>query len=308
MLYYKVMTKIVVASPLAFLPEHQDRLERLGEVTYFSDRAKTSEEWLSRVQGYDVICSGYYGVSSSWDKLRDVFVSLPFVNVAWADPQVLKDHNVTMSNSPGCNRHAVSEWVIAMMIIMARRLDEYLNVKELPNAFVPPPEMGLAEKNITILGKGNIGTRVGEIANALEMNVTYFQRNDDLHQKVKDADIIIDVLSVNSDSRGLLNQAFFDSLKKGALFISVSARGIVDIDAMLAALDSGTLAYVAHDAVIPGDTQDSLYQKLLHHPKVYVTPHIAYSSDVERRLGNEMMIENIEAWAKGNPIRVIGEK
>ena len=299
--------KIVVAGPLEFFPDQKERLEKLGDVTFYDEQAKSPEEWYERVKDFDVICSGKFGLKDKWQLLHDVFISLPFVAVSWLDASVMKKNNISVSNSPGCNRHAVSEWIIGMMLTIARQLDKFISVDDLSADAIRSPAMGLAGKNITVLGKGNVGTRVGEIAKALEMNVSYFKRGDNLAEKVKDADVIVDCLGSNPTTENILNKVFFDSVKKGAIFITVTGETIVDIDAMLAALDDGRLSYVAHDSggILIGDTSDPFYQELLKHPKVYVTPHIAYNTDVERRMANDMMIGNVEAWLKGSPINLV---
>ena len=189
-----------------------------------------------------------------------------------------------------------------------RQLNKYVNTTDKPTIPLPTPSVGLAGKNITVLGKGNVGKRVRTICEALEMHVTYFSRGDNLFETVKDADVIVDALSANSSSKGLLNKDFFNSVKKGAIFISVTVDSIVDMDAMLSALDRGQLAFVAHDVMNakPADTSDALYNKLKNHPKVYTTPHIAAFTDVTTRIGNDMMIDNVEAYLKGKPINIFG--
>ncbi len=299
------MTKIVAVQPLQLFPDQKARLEKLGEVTYYDERAGSPEEWLERTKGHDVICTGVFGITKMWNELHDVFVSLPFVGVGWADPAILKANNVTISNSPGCNKHAVAEWIIGMLLMMTRQLDKYLNIKDMPFNTMPPAAFGIAGKNLTVLGRGNIGTCVGEAATALGMNVTYFKRGDILRNTVKDADVVIDSLSSKAETQGLLNTDFFDSLKGGVYFVSVSAGNVLDVDAMFKALDSGKLVLAAHDAFMAGDTNDALYQKILKHPKVYATPHIGYNTDVTDRTGNDMMIDNIQAWIDNSPINVI---
>lgn len=299
--------KIVVTHGRDLTKEQKARLEILGEVKYYEDKPKDADEWLKRAQGFDVVCTALSGANEKWAELQNVFMSLCFVGVGWVDKSKAKERNITIANSPGCNRHAVSEWVIGMMILMARQISEYLKIEELPVGFLPPSTTGLAYKNITILGKGNIGTRVGEIAKAMEMNVNYFKRGDDLNECTKSADVVVDCLGLNEQTQNLLNADFFNSLKDGAMFITITNGGIVDIEAMMTALDSGKLSSVAHDgaSMMPGDTRNEIYQKLLKHPKVFITPHIAYNSDVERRIGNDMMIENVEAFIKGKPQNIV---
>lgn len=303
------MPKIVVTNPMGLSKELKARLKKLGDVTFYDDHPTSANEWLTRCQGFDIICSWMTGLREKYSELKNVFISVPFVGVSsFADPAIVKANNITLCNSPGCNRHSVSEWIIYMILTTMRQLGKYVNTAEKLTIPLSTPSIGLADKNITILGKGNIGKRVGTICKGLEMNVTYFTRGDNLSKVVKDADVIVDVLSANPSSKGLLNKDFFKSVKRGAVFISVTVDAIVDVDAMLSALDQGGLTFVAHDVMNakPGDTNDVLYEKLRRHPKVYATPHIAGFSDVTTRIGNDMMIDNIEAWLKGKPINVFG--
>jgi glycerate dehydrogenase len=299
------MPKIVVTQPMYMSPYHKERLGKLGDVTYYDEIAKTPEDWLTRCQGYDIICTSIFGIRDKWDELHNVFVSLPFVGAGFFDPAKLKDNDVTVANSPGCNRHAVAEWIIGMMLIMGRKLDTFLNIKELPEGSMTPT-FGFAGKNVTILGKGNIGGRVGAICEALEMHVTYFRRGDNLRTQVRDADVVIDTLSTNTETENLLNKEFFSWLKDGTMFITI-AIDTVAIPAMIAALDSGKLASVAHDAVNIQvyDTSHPNYQLLANHPKAYATPHVAFNTDVTRRIANDMMIDNVESWLKGKPKNLI---
>jgi lactate dehydrogenase-like 2-hydroxyacid dehydrogenase len=299
------MAKIVVTNPMDFSPEQKSRLDALGDVTFYDDFTSSAEEWVKRCQGYDIVCSWMVGLRENYSRLKDVVISVPFVGVGtFADPKILKDRNITLCNSPGCNRHPVAEWIIYMILTTVRRFDKLLRTTE--SVSISPPQRGVAGRNITILGKGNVGTRVGEICKALEMNVTYFERGDDLLNAVKNADVIVDTLSTNPSSKGILNKVFFNSVKHGAIFISVTVDAITDFDAMLEALDKGRLSYVAHDVANakPGDATNPIYLRLREHKNVFATPHIAGFSDMATQIGNDMMIDNVEAWIKGKPIHV----
>ncbi len=90
------------------------------------------------------------------------------------------------------------------------------------------------------------------------------------------------------------------------MFITI-AIDTVDISAMITALDSGKLSCSAHDAINIQvyDTSHPNYQLLASHPKAYATPHVAFNTDVTRRIANDMMIDNVEAWLKGKPKNLI---
>ncbi len=301
------MPEIVVTQNLELYPDQIERLKSFGDVTFCHDLAKSSEEWLEQCQGADIICTGGFGLKQKIYEIKNSFFSLPFVNVSWIDKKKIKQNNVTVSYCPGCNKDAVSEWIIGMMLNLFRNLPKFINVKDLPKGKIPDFTLGLTGKKVAILGKGNVGSRVGKICQAFDMNVVYFRRGDDLLNCVKDADIVINCLSSNPTTWGMLDKNFFNSLKRGSYFISPSDEKIYDVDALLDALNNGILSGIADDAggVRAGDCYDPFYARLSNHPKVLATPHIAYQTDVTAKVANDMMIDNIEAWLKGRPINLL---
>lgn len=300
--------KIVVTNNQDFTKGQKQRLDGLGDVTYH-DSLPSGEEYLDRIKGADIICSGTAGLQDSYGQLKNVYITVGFVSVAFVDLDVLKSNGVTISNAPGINRHAVSEWIIFMMIYLARDMGGYVNsTKEFrKDGGLPSLNRGLADRKLTILGNGHIGNRVKEVAESLAMQVTVFKRGDDLTKSVVDADIVVDVLSSNESTRGLLDASFFNSLKKGTDFITVTRQEITDEEAMFKALENGTLNKVATDAggILVGDTDDEYYKRLLAHPNIICTPHISYSSEMSSTLGNDTMIDNVEAFVNGNPQNIL---
>lgn len=303
------MPKIVVTNDQDFTVEQKARLDNLGDVTYYDPLPKNAEEYLERVKGADIICSGTAGLKDAYAQLKNVYVTVGFVSVAFVDLAVLKKNSVTISNAPGSNRHAVSEWIMFMILLLMRDFADSLNREETyrKNDALPPRTLGLAGNKITILGHGNIGKRVGELTEAFEMEVIYFKRGDNLAHAVKDADVVADTLSTNPSTKNLLNADFFKAMKQGSYFVTVTGREIVDYDALLQALDEGRLAGAATDCgdILVGDADDPFYQKLLKHPRMFVTPHISYNSEKARELGADIMIDNVEAWIKGKPQNIV---
>lgn len=302
-----IMKKIVVAQNLNLYPDQIKRLKKLGKCTFHDTIPKTPNEWINRVKDADIICTGKFGLKQKIYELKDKFISVPFVGTGWIDKTKLTERNLAIARSPGCNRHAVSEWIIGMMINLCRKLPRYINTLDIDVKKTDLRTNGLKGKKVCILGKGNVGSRVGTVCEALEMNVIYFKRGDNLIKTVSNADIVIDCLSSNPTTEGILNKNFFNSLKKGSFFITVTGRKIYDTDAIIEALDKNLLSGAAMDAgsIRTGDVEDPYYKKLQSHPKILATPHISYNTDVTSRIGNGMMIDNVEAWIKGKPINLV---
>lgn len=303
------MPKIVLTDQHDFTPEQRARLSSLGEVTFYDKPAATPEEYLERVKDANIICTGTAGLKDVYADLKNVYITVSFVSVAFVDIDVLRRNNVVLSNAPGANKHAVSEWITYMLLSLSRNFLNAVNRTETyrKDGAFPPNTPGLTNKNLTILGKGNVGQQVGRIAETLGMNISFFTRNDDLYESVANADYVVDTLSSNPSTEKILDKKFFGSMKQNSFFITITRQEVVDEDAMLDALDNGNLAGVASDCggILVGDTDDLHYQRLLKHPKVLVTPHISYSSDMSSQRGNDIMIDNVEAYINGTPQNVV---
>jgi len=306
-----IMVKIVVTNSQDFTEDQVQKLNNLGEVEYYDSLPTDGEDYLSRVKNADIICSGTAGLKDAYSRLKDVYITVSFVSVAFVDLEVMKSNNVTISNAPGANRYAVSEWIIGMMIMMARRFEIFLNRKETfrDNGSLPPLSNGLAGQAVTVLGSGNIGLCVGKVLTAMGMEVSYFKRGDDLHDSVKNVNFVVDALGSNETTKGLLDDSFFTAMKQGSHFITVSGSTVVDEDALLRALDNDHLSGAATDCgrILVGDTEDLYYKKFLNHPKVLATPHIAYNTALSMKTGNDIMISNVETWINGTPQNVVTE-
>jgi len=297
--------KIIVAQDLDLNQIEKTELQKLGTVKFYDDLAVTHDQWLERCRDADIICTGKFGFKQKYQELNNVFISLPFVGTGFLDPEILKRNNITVSRCPGCNKDAVSEWIIAMTLNLFRNLPHLIN--NLEPITQRRPSLGLTGKIATILGPGNIGSRVGKILETLDMEVNYFNRNDNLLASTKNADLVINTLASNSETEGLLDQDFFSSLKPGSFFVTVTGSKVWDVDALISAIDQDVLAGAAVDcgSIQVRDTQDPFYLKLAKHPKVLTTPHIAFNTDVTDRTSNKMMIENIVSYLSGKTINQV---
>ncbi len=125
-----------------------------------------------------------------------------------------------------------------------------------------------------------------------------FHGPDGLTQALAESDILINVLPLTRETRGIMNAGTFAALPKGAYFINMARGGHVDDEALLAALDSGHLSGAALDVFntepLPAD------HAYWRHPKVHVTPHIAGATNP--RTASPGVIENIRNVRAGRPL------
>lgn len=288
------MKKIVIPENLELNVEQTKRLKALGDVKIYTDNPKSEEEWLERVEGADVIGVYVSFIKQSYKKLKDVFVSCSFVDIGWADENILKENSIKLKNSPGCNKESVSEWVVGMMINLFRELHQDIGNIDFENN---KNTIGLLGKKVCILGKGNIGSRVGNICEALGMKVSYFLKGDDLLGKTKDQDMVINCLPTNPTTARLLDKNFFENLKKNSFFISISSKKVIEMESMFEAVDNGILKGIALDRSIVKGENDPLYLEIKKRKKI-IMARTAARTDVTLKNANDMMINNIGEYLK----------
>lgn len=108
------MKKIVVPQEMGFFPDQIEKLKSLGDTKIYND-FPSDEEWLERCKDADIICTGEIGMEEKGCQLKNKYFSLPMVGTSWLNLQKLKENGNSLSNSPGCNKESVSEWIIGIM-------------------------------------------------------------------------------------------------------------------------------------------------------------------------------------------------
>ncbi|WP_460150207.1 D-2-hydroxyacid dehydrogenase family protein [Pseudomonas sp. H2_A10] len=172
-------------------------------------------------------------------------------------------------------------------------------------------------KTLGILGLGSIGQKVARFAQVFGMRVIAWSENLTPARAVEagvtwvskktlfeEADILTIHLVLSERSRGLVDAEALGWMKPGARLVNTARGPIVDEPALVQALQSGRLAGAALDVYgeepLPSDHP---FRQL---PNVLATPHVGYVSEQNYRQFYGQMIENIQAWAQGSPIRLLG--
>jgi phosphoglycerate dehydrogenase-like enzyme len=172
-------------------------------------------------------------------------------------------------------------------------------------------------KTLGILGLGSIGQRVAQFAQVFGMRVIAWSENLTPERAVQagatwvskrelfeQADILTIHLVLSDRSRGLVDAEALSWMKPTARLVNTARGPIVDEQALVQALTTGRLAGAALD--VYAEEPLPVDHPFRHLPNVLATPHVGYVSEQNYRQFYEQMIEDIQAWAKGAPIRVLG--
>jgi D-3-phosphoglycerate dehydrogenase len=229
------------------------------------------------------------------------------------DVDYARSKGIAVVNTPAASSLSVAELVFGHLFTGVRFLqdsnrrmpqDGTTQFNALKKAYAKGVE--LRGKTIGIIGFGRIGREVATMALGLGMNVLAydlfpFTGNISLQfQGGKSIDIPVETVSLdqvirNSDfitlhtpfsERPILGQAEFDLMKNGVGVVNCSRGGIIDEQALIAALDSGKVAFAGLDVF---DNEPTPLEAILQHPKISLTPHIgAATNEAQERIGTEL--------------------
>jgi phosphoglycerate dehydrogenase-like enzyme len=175
---------------------------------------------------------------------------------------------------------------------------------------------GLAGRRLGIVGLGNQGRKVAKIGRAFGMELLAWSQNLDPERARKahaqavskeelfsSSDVVTVHYKLGPRSVGLVGAAELALMKPSAFLVNTSRGPIVDGAALLSALRSGSIAGAALDVfdIEPLPLSDALRTA----PHVILTPHLGYVTDASYQVFYADAAEDIVAFAKGEPVRVL---
>ncbi|CTQ70931.1 phosphoglycerate dehydrogenase [Roseibium alexandrii] len=227
---------------------------------------------------------------------------------------------IPVFNAPFSNTRSVAELTIAEIVMLMRGVfPKSSGAHEGRWMKTAAGSHEVRGKTLGIIGYGNIGTQLSNLAEAMGLRVIYYDTIDKLqHGNVMPSDSMdallaeSDVVSLHvPDTPGTRNMFGADQIakmKKGAFLINNARGKVVDIDALAAALKSGHLAGAAVDVfpVEPKSNKDEFISPLRGLDNVILTPHVGGSTEeAQARIGEEVSKRLVEYSDVGSTIGAV---
>jgi D-3-phosphoglycerate dehydrogenase len=284
-------TVFLTHPPAALANYYGDRavagLEALAQVRFNPlERELEPGELIEAARGCAVIVS-YRQTPGT----RALFAGLPelvafarcAIDIRNVDVAAASEQGILVTQASAGFVPAVSEWVIGAMVDLGRRLTA--STEAYHAGQVPAAVMGrqLHGATLGVIGYGQIGRRLCDLALALGMRVLVAdphatvadprlaQRS--LHELLAESDFVVCLAVASEETENLMDSDAFAAMRPGAFFINASRGNLVDEQALERALDDGRLAGCALDVGRAPDQMPS--PALARHPKVIATPHTA---------------------------------
>lgn len=224
------------------------------------------------------------------------------------DVEYANSKGIVVCNLPGYSSESVAEFIIAAILETIRHLEEGKERGRTGNV----SEEGISaievkDKVFGIIGLGNIGTRVGEIAFGFGAKVKYWSRHkkdvqnvtyQELDDLISEADFLSLNLAQTPETEKILDMKRFQLFKPGAVVVNTAPMELVDIDGLIERLKKDDITFILDHS---DEMSEQDLNKLLPFTNCIVYPPIAYVSKEAGVSKQEMFTSNIENFVKETP-------
>lgn len=232
------------------------------------------------------------------------------------DVDYCAEHDIAVANVRGYATRSVPEHVIAMLFALRRNLfgyhqdiaaGEWQRNKQF--CFFTHPIGDVAGSTLGVIGSGALGQATAQLAHALGLEVLFAERKGvsecregyvPFEDVLRQSDALTLHCPLNENTHNLIGEAELKLMKPSAILINTGRGGLVDEQALVEALKEGEIAAAGIDVFTqePADESNPLIANM-HLPNLLLTPHVAWGSDSSLQRLAEILIENINAFKRG---------
>ena len=271
--------------------------ERVKDATIvITNKVVLSGELLARLPGLKLIAEAATGTDN--------------IDLAWC-----RERGLPVTNIRGYAAQTVPEHVLMLMLALRRQLPAYRadvaagRWQRSPQfCFFDHPIRDLAGSTIGLLGRGSLGQGVARLAEAFGMRVLWGERKGvtsvrpgyvSFERLLAEADVISLHCPLTAETRGMIGAAELAAMRRDAIIINAARGGLVDEAALVEALRRGLIAGAGVDVLSREPPREGNPLLAADLPNLIVTPHVAWASDAAMQTLADQLIDNIEAFARG---------
>ena len=296
-------------------------LKELGEVTVYERTRR--EEIAGRAADADIVLTNKVVMDREMmallPRLKYIGVLATGYNVV--DIEAARERDIIVTNVPAYSTESVAQTVFAHLLTVTNRAEHYAQQNRLGRwaenkdfCYWDTELTELAGKTMGIVGLGNIGRRVAEIALAFGMQVKAMTskkaeelpagiQKTELQSLLASSDVVSLHCPLTEGTRHLIHRETLRLMKPSAILINTGRGPLVDDEALAEALNEGRLRAYCADVVT--EEPPKADHPLLHAPNAFITPHIAWATVEARKRLLQTAIGNVEAFVNGHPVNVV---
>jgi len=299
-------------------------LEALGEVMYYDRTAKS--EIVARAADAEAILTNKVALDrqtlEQLPELKYIGVTATGYNII--DVDYARQRGIVVTNVPGYSTPSVAQLTFALLLEhchhVQRHSDSVLegNWSRSPDfSFWDYPLVELSGKKLGIIGFGDIGQQVADIAAAFGMSILAHSRTqtDQSHRKnfrwveldelLEQADVVSLHCPLTPQTQGMINRVALAKMKPTAFLVNTSRGPLIVEEDLAAALNGGQIAGAGLDVLStePPASGNPLFAA----KNCFITPHIGWATQEARARLMDQVVANLKDYLAGNPSNIVNK-
>jgi glycerate dehydrogenase len=291
-------------------------LESLGACRIFARTA--AEQIIERARDAQILLTNKTELTrnhiSELKSLKYIGITATGTNIV--DLEGAREHNVTVTNVPAYGTHSVAQTTFALLLELTHRAGHHAREvragrwsSSLDWSFWDGSLIELAGLTMGIIGLGQIGAAVANLAVAFGMNTVAFTRSTralpdrvkrmDLEQLLRISDVVSLHCPLTADTRQLINRERLKLMKPTAFLLNTSRGGLVEEEALAEALNTGRIAGAGLDVL--SKEPPPIENPLLQAKNCIITPHFAWATKAARARLLNVAVANLRSFLAGQP-------
>jgi lactate dehydrogenase-like 2-hydroxyacid dehydrogenase len=240
------------------------------------------------------------------EQISSFGVGYDHIDAKWAG-----EHGIVVTNTPDVLNEEVADTALGLLLCTVREFpqaDRYVRAGKWPQAYFPLSKATLRNRTVGMVGMGRIGKAIAMRLEAFGVPVVYHSRNPQpgvtykyypkLLDMARDVDTLMIIVPGGAATQNLINAEVLKALGPQGIVINMARGSVVDEPALIQALKDRTIYSAGLDVVV---NEPHVPQELIDMDHVVLFPHLGSSTEVTRAAMDQLVVDNILAWAAGKP-------
>jgi lactate dehydrogenase-like 2-hydroxyacid dehydrogenase len=284
----------------------------LHQFETIGDLDRLTPEIADKVRGLAITYNTVRGDAKTLAKFPELEIVASFgVGYDHVDAAYARDHNIMVTNTPDVLTEEVADIAMGLLICTLRefiKADKYLRSGLWQTQQYPLSVGSLRDRKVGMVGMGRIGQAIARRLEASQVPVVYHTRNPikelsnthypDLIEMAKAVDTLVVIVPGGAGTAKMVNAEVMKALGPRGVIINVARGTVVDEQALIQALKSGTILAAGLDVF---EREPNVPEELKAMQNVVLLPHIGSASVVTRNAMDQLVVDNLKTWFAGKP-------
>ena len=300
--------KLLLTGAFKYTQEQIEYIKSLGhDVVFVQDERVPIEFDVSDIEA--VVCNGLF-LYTPIEKFKSLkFIQLTSAGLDRVPLDYIKEHNIKIANARGVYSAPMAEFALCGVLQLYKQSRFFYENQKQHKWEKHRGLLELTDKNVLIVGAGNIGSEVAKRFRVFDANVIgvdLFQSDnpifnefypiDELDNLLKTADVVVLTLPLTSDNEGFFNNEKFCLMKDSAVFVNIARGKLVNQNDLISALKQEKIAGAVLDVFEEEPLEES--SKLWNFDNVIITPHNSFVGDMNNKRMFDTILINLEKHVK----------